>query len=457
MSSKYPSICLDLNDSLEQKMKIKQTEFPINVFPDDIIDIIMATHESLKFPKDYIAASMLYASSLAIGNTNCVEVKNGWVEYAVIYMAIIGRAGTNKSHPLSFSLDPLIKMDNKTFADYEEQKIEFERASKLTKKERLFEGVDEPMEPVLKKFIVSDITPESLTHVHRFNIRGIGVYVDELIAWFKNFNRYNSGSEQEFWLSNWSGKPVIIDRKTSDSIRITKPFISVCGTIQTPLLDEMAKDNRSLNGFTDRILFVFPSGLKKEKWSEIELDQVYVNSWREIVNGLLSIELKLDEVNIPVPNKLKYTDEARELMIEWQNINTDLCNNEENDAIKSIYTKLEIYCIRFSLILHLLENICGNEKNDLINVDTVRNAIRLNEYFRETSVKVNELLSNKSPLDKLAKNKQQYYDALPTLFRTQKGVEIAANFKIKERSAKEFLTDKKLFIRIKHGEYEKLL
>ena len=35
----------------------------------------------------------------------------------------------------------------------------------------------------------------SLADVHKFNKRGIGVYSDELASWFKNFNRYNKGSE----------------------------------------------------------------------------------------------------------------------------------------------------------------------------------------------------------------------------------------------------------------------
>ena len=80
--------------------------------------------------------------------------------------------------------------------------------------------------------------------------------------WFKNFNRYNKGSEEQFWLSVWSGKAIRINRKTTEPTYITKPFISVIGTIQPGVLNDLA-DNRTENGFLDRLLFVAPENLTK--------------------------------------------------------------------------------------------------------------------------------------------------------------------------------------------------
>ena len=67
---------------------------------------------------------------------------------------------------------------------------------------------------------------EALAEVHKFNKRGIGVYADELAGWFKNFNRYNKGSEMEFWLSQWSSKPINIDRKTGEPVFIPYLYFS---------------------------------------------------------------------------------------------------------------------------------------------------------------------------------------------------------------------------------------
>ena len=41
---------------------------------------------------------------------------------------------------------------------------------------------------------------------------------DRLSAWFKNFNRYNNGSEEQFWLSVFSAKTTISDRKNAKDV-----------------------------------------------------------------------------------------------------------------------------------------------------------------------------------------------------------------------------------------------
>jgi len=78
---------------------LKQSRFPVEVFPKAIQEIIIATKETLGFPVDFIGASILYAASVAIGNTCKVEIKGGFQEGAVLYLAIVARPGTNKTHP----------------------------------------------------------------------------------------------------------------------------------------------------------------------------------------------------------------------------------------------------------------------------------------------------------------------------------------------------------------------
>ncbi len=337
----------------------KSIHFPIHIFPKAIQEIIYETNKCLNFPIDFIGSSLFYASSLAIGNSCQVQQKSTWYESAVLYMAIVGRAGTNKSHPLRFALKPIEQQDNESFSKYEEELQEYQNTAKLSKKEREIQAIEESNPPILKKFLVSDVTPEALVNVHYFNKRGIGVHIDELAGWFKNFDRYHKGAEQEFWLSNWNSSPIIIDRKTSSSIRITKPFISVCGTTQTAILSEMAKDNRSKNGFIDRMLFVVPEGLKKEKWNDNELDPCFTENWKDIIHNLLNLPFKTDRYDVPLPYTLVFTPEAKEILKEWQSNNTDICNQLDNDSLVGIYTKLDVYCIRFALIFQLLKYACG--------------------------------------------------------------------------------------------------
>jgi hypothetical protein len=434
---------------------LKTNLFPLEAFPKIIQEIIHATKEGLNFPIDFTGASFLYAVSVAIGNTCRVEVRIGWLESAAIYLAIVGRAGTNKSHPLSFALQPILDLDNKTYRQYEKQKHEYEKAIISTKKEREKQGFDEPIKPVWNKFLLSDFTPEALAEVHKHNKRGIGVYVDELAGWFKNFNRYNKGSEMEFWLSVWSGKPINIDRKTGEPVFIPKPFISVCGTIQNGILNELAKESRTQNGFIDRILFVIPDNMQKEYWSETDLSSDVSANWRSILTKLLQLPIKYDETLSPNPLVLKFTPTAKQILVEWQKVNTDLINDTENDTLNSIYSKLEMHIVRLALILELMRYACNESDKQAISVESIQGAIKLVEYFKKSAVKVNSIISNANPLDKLTSSQQALYSKLPNTFTTETGLKVSEKLGVAERTFKRFLNEDELFIRIKRGEYEK--
>lgn len=112
----------------------------------------------------------------------------------------------------------------------------------MSRKERISAGLEEfPREPKRLRYLVSDVTQEGLSTIHSHNPRGLCLWVDELSAWFKNFTRYNTGSEEQFWLSAFNGSTTMSDRKNfQNSIFIKRPFISVVGTIQKRLLTELA-------------------------------------------------------------------------------------------------------------------------------------------------------------------------------------------------------------------------
>jgi hypothetical protein len=431
--------------------------FPTEVFPSNIQQIIKATNSDLNFPIDFICASILYVASIAIGNSHRVKVKNGWTESAVLYISIVGPPGTNKTHPLTFALQPIMEEDKRAYAAYENQRQEYLKAMSLSKKEREQENIDEPQKPTLEKFLLKDFTPEALAEVHKINKRGIGVNVDEIAGWFKNFNRYNKGSEVEFWLSGWSGTPINIDRKTGEPIFIPLPFISVGGTIQNGILGELAKDNRTQNGFIDRILFAIPDEIKKEYWTETELSDSVIHDWEEIVSKLLGLSVQYDESSNPLPEIMQFSNDAKSILYNWQRDNADQSNSIENESIKGIYSKLEIYAIRLSLILEVLHWACNESEKESIGVRSTEGALKLVEYFRKSAIKVNAIISSDNPLDKLPSDKQCIYIELPDSFTTEQGLQIAERLEMPERTFKRFLNEKELFKKVKRGYYEKLI
>lgn len=204
---------------------------------------------------------MLSAMTAVIGNIHHAEAMAGWKEYAILFVALVGCPEVCKSHPLSYVMQPLIDHDAEKAAQFAEALKRYNAAMELPPKERIANGYDlNPADPCRVRFMMQDVTNKAVHRILSENRRGLILMYDELAGWVKNFNRYNNGSESEFWMSVLNHKVAISDRKGSQSgVFIRNPFLCVIGTIQPKVLTDLAAGNRNANGFMERILYVFPS------------------------------------------------------------------------------------------------------------------------------------------------------------------------------------------------------
>ena len=142
-------------------------------------------------------------------------------------------------------------------------------------------------------------------------------------------------------------------KKDESSIVIKRPYISVSGTIKKKILNELAKGERSSNGFIDRILFVMPNLQQKARWNDKELPEDIEQEWNTVIDKLIQSECGLNEHGEIEPQILFFSEDAKKRLYEWQHHFSALCDRETNDPIGTIYFKLEIYILR-SCILHQL-------------------------------------------------------------------------------------------------------
>lgn len=435
----------------------KTNQFPIDILPSRLQEIIKEANATLGFPVDYMAGAMLSAMAAVIGNTHHAEAMAGWKEYAILFVALVGCPGVCKSHPLSYVMQPLIDHDAEKAAQFAEALKSYNAAMELPPKERVPNGYDlNPVEPHRIRFMMQDVTNEAVHRILSENCRGLILMYDELAGWVKNFNRYNNGSESEFWMSVFNHKVAMSDRKSSQSgVFIRNPFLCVIGTIQPKVLTELAGGNRNANGFMERILYVFPTDQTKVKWNRERKTPSFDISaeWRAILSRLIDIVPSLDTNGEIIPEDVPFTPEALDRLFSWQNEVTDRCNADGSDTLTSIASKLEIYAVRFSLLLALADWACGNEKK-IIDVSTVKRAIRLTEYFRSTASRVQGIVSEEA----MTETQLAVMSDLPDTFTTAEGVAIAGKNGMPERSFKRFLKDRKgvFFTRNAHGSYTKL-
>lgn len=71
--------------------------FPTHVFPKALAEFITSTSSALPCPPEFVGAPMLAVMASVIGRHCCIEVKPGWIEFLVLWIAVVGRSGDKKS------------------------------------------------------------------------------------------------------------------------------------------------------------------------------------------------------------------------------------------------------------------------------------------------------------------------------------------------------------------------
>lgn len=449
-----PEVQGTVGGSKDNAKIVKTNEFPIDVLPNMIQDIIKSANDTLNFPVEYSAISILYVVSVSMGLTYEIEVKKGYKLSGLLYCMLLGNPGVSKTHPLKMILQPIQDIDRKNNSIYKQQleeynQIVFEEKKKKTKDRQQI------IKPRRKQLLLTDATPEAVIDVMSFNDRGIGLYNDELSGWFGNFNRYNNGSSMQFWLSVFSSMSYTVNRKTSEDIFIDKLYIPVIGTIQPEALIE-AFSKMPNNGFLDRFLTAYPKDAKKEYLNDKEMPKEILDRWEDVVKRIYNEPKAYFEGTFEIaPRPLKLSNEAGLLFKKWQEYNTDLVNDTKDIKLQGVYAKAEILVLRLALILEVLSCSCIKKQPRTIQDVNMIGATKLIEHYKLTMEDVSSIVYDKQPSNKLKEDKKDIYDSLPQTFKNQECINLFLKKGLSQSTAKRFMKDKELFLNTSTGNYKK--
>jgi hypothetical protein len=406
---------------IDKPLPISGINFPLDIFPEEIQHYILECNKKLDANIDYMGCSLLWLISVCVGNTYEIEVKKGWTEPAVIWLAVVGRAGIGKTPSIDNIIKPLNVLNFKEIKRYSDQMEVFNYYNDLTKKEK--EEHPEPMKPKKTQFIANDITLEALVDLHQESDNAVGVFKDELAGWFKDMNKYRAGSDLEFWLSCWSSKSVSVNRMTRKGSFIERPFIPVLGGIQPSIFNQFATDENKDNGFLDRMLLSFPDA-KVEEYNENEMHIAdimwYSNTITRFYQGLKSAFIKRDNDGKIITNTVKFKQEAKE---EWKRIFNRITkeqnNDEENEYLKSMYPKQKSYIPRFALLIHLFSSNFDEDINvNEVSKDSILKAEKLSNYFIMNAKKIKIEAAELKDIKSAMKGAETTYDKLLAIYKS---------------------------------------
>jgi len=348
---------------------------PIDGFPKHLQKFINEYVETYNIPRDYIAASVLFASAFAIGTR--MELKGKYDNIPLLWMSIVGNVSSGKTEPLKTCMGYFINRDKEAYQEYKSNLSIFNEFDSLTKKEKSLQ--DKAIsKPEFFQYLINDYTPESLYNAHTINERGICIQRDELKGWVDDFGRYSKSGEQSTMLSAFYRLPMLINRASKDPIMISNPAIYVCGGIQPDILKDLAKDNRAENGFLSRMIFVYPNLSDKQPYSTNKLPE----------NSLLKFNKLLADLDTIDEVKLTLSNDAEMLYAKWYDTNAERSNREDSGYLKGVYGKLDVIALRLAIVIHGMSIVDNKNQPSQINGDSMNAALKITEYFRVTALKV---------------------------------------------------------------------
>jgi hypothetical protein len=350
--------------------------FPLDVLPAAARALVAEGAASLECPDDLVGVPFLAIAAGVIGNRYAVELKPGYVQRAILWIAVIGDPGTAKSPAQAITqacIDVLQREAHERRARelevYQRELATWTTGEKVGRGERPTAPADE------EHFFTTDSTLEGLARMLGASesiTPGFVLIRDELAGWVLSFDAYRSarGGDRQTWLSMWAGMPFKSDRAGRDSIYVPEPAVSVCGGIQPDVLPSLGAESGGRDGFNERFLFSYPDAAPM-RWTDSFVSQ----QARDNVTATFR-KLRGREGGI-----VRLAPAARQVYAQWVNDNADL-QESVTGLLRGFYAKLPAQAARVALVLHCVAN-ADDPVGRCLSPQTMAGAIRLIEYFRE--------------------------------------------------------------------------
>ena len=363
-------------------------EFPIEIFPQWVNEYLSEIHQATGIPIDFLCCSFLFSFSIVCGNSYGLPTRTNSLEYPIIWMCLVARAGRFKSPAISEMIIPLRKLNSEMHKEFSSKLADLKQAKENAKKGQ---NVDE-QPPKKQMTVVDDVTFEALVDIHQNNNHGLGYVKDELDGMMSQFSKYSgAGSDVSNWLSLFNGGAVSLERKQAKSAYLEKTFVSIIGGVQPEIIHNIINDTNRSNGFVDRMLFVNNDDpvplLTKEK----------VRAFKK-KNFIDTMQAAFASLHNVTSSALELSASADDQLIEYINQLRTNQNNFDLMSIDGLNAKMQTYLHRFTALLHIMKQIINKPAqpqmmmtvDTFVQVETVKDAWKLALFFIEQGGYVRE-------------------------------------------------------------------
>jgi putative DNA primase/helicase len=405
--------------------------FPSGFLPAGCQQFASGIALRMQCPLDFVAIPFVIAAATIIGKEFRIAPKardTSWTERCCLWGGIIGYVGDNKTAAMNAALAPLWKQQASQIEDYH---AEFEKwqirnkrakvinrawekacATALAKNQPLPEypkDADPGPQPRARQYLTNDTTQEKIAQLIEANPRGTLLFRDELSGWFRTFNQYRPGADEQFYLQCHAGGPWVQNRVRGDII-IPDVYLNILGGFQPGVITEALGKRATVDGMAARFqLLVYPDEHKAFNYVDTQQDR----DARDLISTIFDRLAHIDPEQFVGPKRgdnplyppFHFTDAAQTIFTNWYVTLQRTIRSDDNrdDPFIGHVAKYPGLFAGLAILIHLLRYAeAGPDRPDPALVDdTTANAIRhfIDSYLIEHARKIYGRLRSPSGFD----------------------------------------------------------
>lgn len=358
--------------------KPARESFPLMALPKAARDFCEAVSSAMQTPEDFGALGTLGAMACAVGASTQLEIKPGWIERPVLWLAICACPGAAKSPSLNACFKPIRGIQQELNIRYSQAMMAYKEKVAQAKKDPLLEI---PAKPVAEFLLIGDITCEALVRTLSESPRGGAILSDELTSWLGSHDKYTGkGNDRQAYLSLWSSLPLSVHRKLDGVVTVDLPVLSVIGGLtpsSLPRLHGGAED-----GFLSRILIACPQD-RQGVYTKQGINLEWALAYDAFIRTLWELKPEHRDEHGITPKTVKMSKGAESLFEAFYNeMQASLAGDAIPSVLRGTVSKAPSQVARVALVLHCARIVSGEEIDpNLLSAGTMAAAIMIAKYF----------------------------------------------------------------------------
>ncbi|ALU13265.1 hypothetical protein ACH52_0434 [Eubacterium limosum] len=401
---------LSRQEEIEQYAPLKKIEmvqdrlpdFPLDCLPAGLRDFVQQLAACKQAPVDAAAVSLLSVFSMAEGGRFMVDPGIAAVYQLGInlFTMTVMESGTGKSEIMNVLKKPIEdfvkdynwKNREKIAMDENWSSVLRERVSKAKKQcvsgKADYSDLEEAQRELdafrpMKKLrcITDNATSEALENLLAENNGVMSVVSTEGGVIDIMGGRYSKdgASNIDIYLHGYSNESFDKDRAGQGHVHVDHLYLNVIFSIQPRVLKDFMRRDFIEKGMTSRYLYSIPRELEERLLRDSpNIEPLVLADYENKIRDIMSIER-----NVGAPYELRFSKEATELMISYNDDAIQKRIKEDLACIKRTARRIIGQTIRLAGVLHLMAYGSEAVEKREISAQTVEKAIRLTNYFLE--------------------------------------------------------------------------